>query len=158
MKTFSLLAICFLLLSSCNGYQFLDISKFNIVDTALKNNEEIKLLYSGRGPDNNKDLEYYIQIIAVSQKTGDTVNILTPVDNGFSMDDKDKVFNYFDQNNIASKLILMDSEKLTDINNVNEASKTAPKKIMKVARDPKFDRIANNNYPTVIGSIGTTSK
>jgi hypothetical protein len=158
MKTFSLLAICFLLLSSCNGYQFLDISKFNIVDTALKNNEEIKLLYSGRGPDNNKDLEYYIQIIAVSQKTGDTVNILTPVDNGFSMDDKDKVFNYFDQNNIASKLILMDSEKLTDMNNVNEASKAAPKKIMKVARDPKFDRIANNNYPTVIGSIGTTSK
>ena len=74
------------------------------------------------------------------------------------MDDKDKVFNYFDQNNIASKLTLVDPEKLKDIDNVNEASKSVPKNITKVARDPKFDNIADNNYHTVIGSVGTTSK
>lgn len=158
MRLFSILTLCSLFLTSCNdGYKFWNISKFNIVDTALKDNEEIKILYSSRGPDNNKDLEYYLQIVAVSQRTGDTVNILTPVDNGFSIDDKDKVFNFFNQNNIASKLILMDPEKLKDIDNVNEASKNVPKNITKVARDPEFDNIANNNYPTVIGSIGTTS-
>lgn len=159
MKIVSILLLLGLFLTSCNeGYKFWNISKFNIIDTALKDNEEIKLLYSSRGPDNNKALEYYIQIVAVSQRTGDTVNILTTVDNGFSMDDKDKVFNYFDQNNIATKLIQMDPEKLKDIDNVNEASKNVPKNIKKVARDPKFDKIADNKYPTVIGSIGTTSK
>lgn len=159
MRFVSVLMLCFLFLISCNnGYKFWNISKFNIVDTALKNNEEIKLLYSSGGPDDNKDLQYYIQIVAVSQRTGDTVNILTLVDNGFLMDDKDKVFNYFDQNNIASKLILIDSEKLKDIDNVNEADKTIPKNITKVARDPRFDDIADNHYPTVIGLIGTVSK
>jgi hypothetical protein len=101
--------------------------------------------------------EYYIHIIAVSQKTGDTVNILTPVNNGFSKGDEDKIFNYFDQNNLGSKLIQMDSEKLKNMDDVYEASKKAPKKIMKVVRDPKFDNIADNKYPTVIGSIGTFS-
>ena len=159
MKIVFFLTVCTLFLTSCNnGYKFWNISKFNIVDSALKDNEEIKILYSSGGPDNNKDFKYYIQIVAVSQKTGDTVNILTVVDNGFSMVDKDKVFNYFDQNNFASKVILMDPEKLTDVDNVNEISKKVPKHITKVARDPKFDDIADNNYPTVIGSIGTTSK
>ena len=159
MRTISVVILYTLFLTSCNnGYKFWNISKFNIVDTALKDNDEIKLLYSSGGPGNNKDLEYYIQIVAVSQKTGDTVNILTPVDNGFSLDDEDKIFNYVDQNNIASKLIIVDPEKLKNIDDVNEASKNVPKKITKVARDPKFDNIADNNYPTVIGSIGTTSK
>ena len=134
-----------LFLSSCNhGYKFWDISKFSIVDSALKDKEEIKLLYSSRGPDNNEDLKYYIQIVAVSQKTGDTVNILTTVNNGISMDDKNKVFNYFDQNNFVSKSIQNDTKKLKDIT--------------KVARDPKFDNIADNKFPTVIGTIGTVEK
>lgn len=159
MKILSIAAFCsFLLISCTKGYKFWDISKFNIVDTALKDNEEIKILYTSRGPGNNEDLEYYIQLVAVSQKTGDTVNILTPVDNGLTMDDQDKVFNYFDQNNPATKMILMHPENLQDIEKINEAQKAVPKKITKVARDTRFDMIADNNYPTVIGAIGTTSK
>ena len=50
MKILSVLAICSLLLFSCNNrYKFWDISKFNIVDSALKDNEEIKILYTTRG-------------------------------------------------------------------------------------------------------------
>lgn len=97
MKILSVVAIYSLLLLSCNrGYKFWDISKFNIVDSALHDNEEIKLFYTSQGPGNNKDLEYYVHIIGISQKTGDTVNILTPVNNGFTIDDLDKVYNYFD--------------------------------------------------------------
>lgn len=159
MKILSVLAICSLLLFSCNNrYKFWDISKFNIVESALKDNEEIKILYTTRGPGNNEDLEYYIHLIAVSQKTGDTVNILTPVDNGLTMDDQDKVFNYFDQNNPATKMMFMNPENLKDIEKIREAQKSVPKKITKVVRDTQFDMIADNNYPTVIGAIGTVTK
>jgi hypothetical protein len=159
MKTIYIIAFLILFFTSCNnGYKFWDISKFNIVDTALANNEEIKLIYSSRAPDNNEDLKYYIQIVAVSQKSGDTVNILTTVENGFTINDKDKVFNFFDQNNMATQLIQSDLEKIKDPENVNDINSNASKRILKVARDPKFDNIADNNYPTVIGSIGTISK
>ena len=103
-------------------------------------------------------MEYYIHLIAVSQKTGDTVNILTPVDNGLTMDDQDKVFNYFDQNNPATKMMFMNQENLKDIEKIREAQKTVPKKITKVVRDTQFDMIADNSYPTVIGAIGTVTK
>lgn len=159
MKILSFLTICSLFLISCNkGYKFWEVSKFNIVDSALKDNEEIKLLYTSRGPGNNKDLEYYVHVIAVSQKTGDTVNILTPLDNGFSMDDLDKVYNYFDQNNLMTQVVLANPENLVDADKVNNAGTNLQKKITKVARDPQFDMIADNKFPTVIGSIGTTSK
>lgn len=159
MKILSVVAIYSLLLLSCNrGYKFWDISKFNIVDSALHDNEEIKLFYTSQGPGNNKDLEYYVHIIGISQKTGDTVNILTPVNNGFTIDDLDKVYNYFDQNNLMSQVVLANPENLVDANNVNEAKRNLQKKITKVARDPQYDAIADNHYPTVIGTIGTISK
>ena len=159
MKIFSIVTICSFLLLGCNkGYQFWDISKFNIVDSALSDNEEIKLLYTSRGPGNNNDLEYYVHVIAISQKTGDTVNILTPMDNGFTLDDLDKVYNYFDQNNLISQLVLASPENLVDADKVEAAKKNLRKKITKVARDPQFDVIADNHYPTVIGTIGTKSK
>jgi len=46
MKLFCSLTVCMSLLVSCNhGYKFWDTAKFNIVDTALTDGEEIKLLY-----------------------------------------------------------------------------------------------------------------
>ena len=149
-------AIPFLLLGfiiACNnnhGYKFWDISKFNLVDTALKNNEPIKLFYSSRGPNNNDDFDYYFHIIAISLKTGDTVNILTPVEHGFTLEDKEKEFNYFDRNDIATRnLYLSRDEPQKDY---------STKKIQKVARDPNFDKIADNKFPTVIGTIGVSYK
>lgn len=156
IKSIYILGLLTFLLTSCgNRYEFWDISKFNIDNDALEDNEEIKFLYTSRGPDNNKELKYYIHLIAVSQRTGDTVNILTTADNGITMDDKDKIFNFFNQDNVASKLIQMDLDNLKDIKHIDDINKTEMKKIYKVARDPKFDDIADNNYPTIIGSIGT---
>jgi len=145
----------FLMTSCGNKYEFWEVSKFKIDNSVLEDNEEIKLLYTSRGPDNNKELKYYIHLIAVSQKTGDTVNILTTVDNGITMDDKDKIFNFFNQDNVASKLIQMDLDNLKDVKDISDINKADLKKIDKVARDPKFDNIADNNYPAIIGTIGT---
>lgn len=141
LKAICTLSVSVLLLSCNHGYKFWDVSKFNIVDTALKDNEEIKLLYCSSGPDNNKDKAYYIQVVAVSQKSGDTVNILTTLNNGFTIEDKDKVFNYFDQNNPVSKSLQGDIRE-----------------IRRVAIDTDFDHIAENKYPAVIGTIGVFSK
>jgi len=68
------------------------------------------------------------------------------------------VFNYFDQNNAASKLSQLDADKLKDVKKINELNSSDTKRIAKVARDPNFDDIADNYYPTVIGTIGTVSK
>lgn len=147
-----------LFIISCgSNYKFWEVSKFKIDNTALEDDEEIKLLYTSQGPDYNKELKYYIQLIVVSQKTGNTVNILTTADNGITMEDKDKIFNFFNQDNIISKLIQMDSDNIKDFKNVDDINKAEMKKIDKVARDPKFDYIADNNYPTIIGAIGTTT-
>jgi hypothetical protein len=133
MKLFRILTVCMLLLVSCNhGNKFWDTAKFNIVDTALTDGEEIKLLYCSRAPDNNEDKEYYIHIVAVSQKTGDTVNILTTTNNGISIEDKDKVFNYFDQNNAASKLSQLDADKLKDVKNINKLNTSDTKRLSKL--------------------------
>ena len=157
MKSIYILGLFSFLLTSCdNKYKFWGISKFSIDDNALEDNEEIKLLYSSRGPDNNKK-NYYIHLIAVSQKTGDAVNILTTAENGLTAEDKDNVFNFFNQGNIVSKLAQLDVEKLKVIKHIDDINKTESKKIDKVARDPEFDDIADNNYPTIIGSIGTFS-
>jgi len=144
---------------SCGSkYDYWEISKFKIDNTALEDNEEIKLLYTSRGPDNNKELKYYIHLIAVSQKSGDTVNILTTANNGITMDDRDKIFNFFNQINDDIKLIQMDLDNLEDTIHINDINKAEMKKIDKVARDSKFDYIADNTYPTIIGAIGIMTR
>ena len=142
IRAFFVSVLLIVLTASCKlEYKYWDISRFKFDSSVLSDNDEIKLLYTSRGPDNNKELQYYVHVIAISQRTGDTVNILTTVPNGFTMEDKDKIFNYFTQDNIVSKTLQPDLDNKV-------------KKIDKVARDPNFDNIADNNYPTVIGIIG----
>ena len=157
MKPIYFYVLLAMLLTSCGGtkYEFWDLSNFKMKDDALENNEEIKLLYSSRGPGNNEDIDYYIHLIVISQKTGDTVNVLTTANNGFKTTDKDKVFNFFDKNNAATKIMQLKSSDIKSIEDLKGLDEMKLKKIDKVARDPKFDNLANNDYPTVIGSIGT---
>ena len=150
--------ILVVLFAACSEtYEYWDISKFKISNDALTENEEIKLLYSTRSAGANKDLEYYIHLVVVSEKTGDTVNVLTIADNGFSAQDRDKIFNFFTANSVMTKIMQTGTENL-DGTNVKDLEKIELKKIDKVLRDPKFDPIADNNFPTVIGTIGTMTK
>jgi len=156
MKLLYILGLLSLLLVSCETrYRIKDISKFRMDATALADGEPIKLLYTSQAPDHNEDLSYYIHVIVVSQKTGDTVNVLTTADNGFTLRDKDNVFNFFSQDNFVTKIIQMDSEKLKDVKHIGDIDAFQLKKINKVVGDPAFDYLEDNNYPTVIGTIGT---
>lgn len=157
MKIKSALIILIFISASigCNKqHKFWDIEKFNIDEQALKDREPIKLLYTSQGPDYNKSLEYYFHIIVVSQESGDTVNILSPINNGFKKSDGNKTFIFVSKENVAFKYLQMDSEKLTELNDIEKIAQEPEKKISKVARDPEFDSIADNDYPTIIGLIG----
>lgn len=142
--------------SSCSnhGYELWKISKFNVCKDALEDNEPIKILYTTRSPDNNEGLNYYLHLIAVSQKTGDTVNVLTTANNGFSMASKDKIYNFFNQDNLITKLSQLYSDKHLDLRQLEEAKQRSLKRVNWVLRDPTFDEIADNNYPTMFGTIG----
>lgn len=155
MKQLVLLILISCSFSSCkNTPEYWEISKFNLVKGALIDGEEIRLVYTSRSPDSNKDLEYYVHFVVVSVQSGDTVNVLSPKSIAIEGVSADDVFNYFDQINIASKLLQGDFNDLKSIDDVQELTKATAKKINKVVRDPKFDNIADNTHPTVIGSIG----
>jgi len=158
-KTQILLAlVSFVILSACHEdahhYEFWNTSKFKLDSTVLHDNDEIKLIYTSGAPDDNKDLRYYIHVIAVSQKSGDTINILTPLDNGFNPGDGDKVYNFVSEDNIAYKLMQRQVAQVQEPAGQQDISHLKAKRIDRVARDPRFDKIADNNYPTVIGTIG----
>lgn len=137
---------------SCSKYDFWDVSKFKIEENVLSNNEEVKIVYSSQSPDKNTDLDYYIHLIVVSQKSKDTINVLTTYNNRFKQNDKYETFTFKNKNDIITKLLqsdLKNFEKL-DLNNINN---NQIKKISKVARDPDFDYIADNSFPSIIGFI-----
>lgn len=142
----------------CNSskLKYWDSSKFNFKPSALKDNAEIKLVYTSERPPSASELEYYIHLIAVSQETGDTINILTTADNGLTKADSSTVFVYFDENNVMTKLYEtagQDGDSPPDLN-IDSISRIKLRDIKKVIRNPEFDHIADNNFPTVIGSIG----
>jgi len=158
-----------LVMISCNSRDW-DISKFNMQSDALKEGEEVVILYASKMKDfpamlemletddfkdilerNNIDIKNktsityiddeggYIQLVAVSQKTNDTVNILT--------------FHWYDWKNYESETL-----KFQKVNYDTYIKNDNKRNMKKVARDPKFDNIADNNYPTIIGKVSQFEK
>lgn len=161
MRKIILAALAALLLAACSHYKFWDISEFHMDPKALANDEKIKLLYSSQSPDGNVDHEYFIHVIAVSQQTGDTVNIFTTIDNGFTPGDGEREFIFLSLESELSKVVHADLETIKNMKTVEEFAalpKADPRGITKIARDPDFDDIARNKYPSIIGWIGTSGK
>lgn len=107
---FGLLVIIMFSCSSNSKCEYWNLSEFNLSENALADYEEIKLLYSSRGPYYKQAFEYYLHHIVISQKSGDTVIVLTAANNGFIKADTEKVFNFFNRiilfRNSATGLIL----------------------------------------------------
>ena len=152
-----------LLMLSCSSRDW-NISKFNMKSDALKDGEEVVILYASKmnnfpnmdmlERDDVKDflegynidiktktsityIDYeggYTQLVAVSQETNDTVNILT--------------FHCYDWKNYKSETL-----NFYKVDYDVDATVDNKRELKKVARDPKFDYIADNNYPTIIGKV-----
>jgi len=145
-------------MTSCKKeYDFWSISKFNIDKTALSEGEEIKLLYTSSGTDENLEKEYYIHLVTVSLKSKDTVNILTTSKDFLNENSGKETFNYYKENSLFSKITqsVLNGEKIKHLDDLKDVDNN---KITKVARDIEYDYIADNNFPTVIGMIGKTRK
>lgn len=156
MKTLYIISLSFLLVGCIDQNNYWDISKFKFDDNALQNNEEIKIIYASQSPDSNEDLKYYLHYVVVSQRTKDTVNILSTANFTLEKSDGDKVFHFFDKNNIGSKITMLDINKLRNLSNddLKNLDNNIPKEIKYVIRNPQYDFITDNSYPTVIGSFG----
>lgn len=143
------------LLTNCNEEKntFWDITKFKIVEGALANYEELKILYASNGPEQTSEDLFYYHIIVVSVKTDDTINILSTVNNDFKESDQFKVYNFLNQNNFDSIENKFDSTEISQSSLLDNSLKIS--RICKVVRDTNFDNITDNNYPTIIGFIGT---
>lgn len=140
--------------SSSSKYDYWDISKFKMVPDALAEESDIKVIYSYRGPTGGKKKDWYNHVMVISVKTGDTINILTMV---YPKDDydKNKVYQYIGPNTIITKMSGMEPDEIAKVKDWDAVKlETRPF----VCRDKKFDRLADNNFPTVIGSIGTVTK
>ena len=155
MKILFLLSILCLTLASCEGEKatYRATQAFNLNNLALKDGETVKLLYMGSKL-NKLESNCYLQLIVISQESGDTVNILTNQNLHITKSDGDKVFNFFDENNLINRV-----EQLKEETTAQDLDKLKPaKRHDKVAIDPKFHNFSYNNWPTVIGSIGTFTK
>ncbi|TCZ66929.1 hypothetical protein [Flaviaesturariibacter aridisoli] len=152
----TLLFACLMHLCSCSsGEQFRDLSEFNMNPKALKDGEPIKLIYADQGEGNNATGHFFSHLVVVSQESGDTVNILTGINNGFKEDDGDQVYHFISPANSAYKYAFLGDAigAGTDIKDLPEPNLD----YTKVRYDPDHREIARNNYPTLVGLLGTQS-
>lgn len=150
-----------IVLSSCSkSYEFWDISKFKITETALENDEVVKVIYESGGPEGNTDMDFYYHHIVISLKTGDTVNVLSSVNNEFFKEgDKEKIYSFMTHNDEILKAIKnykIQSEKglVSEEMNLESFKDVKLNPITKVVRNPSDDHISMNPYPTIVGIIG----
>lgn len=154
-KPSSLVTLIIMLLMACGGnHVYWDIANFNMDDEALEDDEKIQLLYSTSGPDHDSNHRYYNHLIVVSQKSGDTVNVLSVANHGVSLDDMEDLYVFYNRDSRAAKFIERTLAADQGDGNAEEYDHT---KIDKVIRDPNFDHIADNDYPTIIGVIGKSA-
>lgn len=142
---------------ACNSkpdYEYWDISKFRIEPNALQNEERVNIIYASGGPDANRDFKYFFHFVAVSMESRDTVNILTTEQNLFNDADDYKIYNYFNEEDITTKLAQMNLDSIGKITHIDQFDKIKLRRPKKVARNPEFDMIGDNKFPTVIGSLG----
>lgn len=155
MKQIFFLIAFALIFSGCNHYDYKtwDIDQFQIEPSALKDKEKVKVLYTSRSPNVKVDT-VYTHLIVRSEETGDTVNILTTANTPFKSSDVDSVFTYFDEDNLIFKIAQIGAANLEPNSIIEQAEKTKPIRYKKVWRDPTFDHLAKNTFPSVFGVIG----
>ena len=149
MQKFLVLFILGISLIGCGKTnKYWEAEKFSLTPGALENNAEVTLIYHCREPYVADELFYRYSLV-ISKNTNDTINVLTFPDPVLPEITKgDGTLTYNDQPILLELL----GENGNDIYGL-DTPKPTWLKLLKVARDPKFDHIADNSFPTVIGSL-----
>lgn len=174
MKLRSLAGVLWVMLSfsSCSEkYEFWDISHFKVVPEALADSQTVYMVYCSRGPDLPEKLDgqigvvesvdgsfplfkptdYYVHYVVVHADTKDTLNILTPEGIEITQYSKTSPFMYTADTDLSKKAMYnLKSIKAEDGFKLSELE--VPE-FNRVARDPDFDHVADNDFPTVIGFV-----
>ena len=145
-----LLSILFaiLVLHACvPDIAYRDLSEFQINPSALDNLEAIELLYASATPTEEEHLTYFIHAVGISKTTGDTINVLSTFNRGAGGGSSKNEFKYLSLESEEGKAYFtkMYGDTPYDFSSIL--------KINRVTYDKRFDYIAKNNYPTVIGYL-----
>lgn len=146
MKKLTLLTIVLFTALSCNeDYEFWSRRNFNIQPDFISNGTGVKMLFSGGSPEETFNSDFYLHLIGVVDKTGDTINILTFDNSNLNALETHKTYYYYDAEVFMDKFNIEPIHKKPLIEGLNTRQKIAkPKSSVQVIR---------NNYPTVIGYI-----
>jgi hypothetical protein len=160
---YSLFLLVVGLLISCQNLEYCDLDAFSIEENALKEGEEFKVIYSLTLAQNDNTENAFNHYIVISQESGDTVNLLS---SGASpVRDRDEVFSFSSKYNNLLDLTLESHMQNFDldsalgnrkIDEIEADRKIDPSK--KVLRDSKFDSVAKNSHPTIIGHLTKVTK
>ncbi len=144
---------CSSLQAAPTNYEFWNLSKFNIETNALGNLEPIRLLYGSGGPEDSHFQEFYYHFLAVTQNSQDTFNILTPVSLGRSSVDSTTVYFFISEGNPVTNYLYLSPEEMMASEGI-DLDLPRPERRDLISRNPGYDHIADNDFPTVIGGFG----
>ncbi len=156
IKLFIIGLLAFGLLYSCNSGQkdldkfMVDISKFNINDTILKDGDYVEILGSSGNLTREHEIDFYNLIVVRSEDTGDTVNVL--VTNFYQSDLNNPRTRFISNSSISGKL-LENVENFNELDGVNIKDITA-KKYQKVFYDSEYIQVDVRKYPSITGNLG----
>lgn len=144
---------CLSMQASPGEYQFWNLSQFNIDTNALGELEPIRLLYGSDGPKDSHFQEYYYHYLAVTQNFQDTINILAPASLDRSGVDSTTVYFFISEGNPVTNYLYLSPEEMMAIEGI-DLDLPRPERRALIARNPSYDHIADNDFPTVIGGFG----
>jgi len=130
--------------------EYISIDNFKIDNSILDNKDQVNLIYSSETPSNTAPLTYFIHLVAVQDKTGDTINILTTFNRGGGNGEHKNEFTFYSFDSEEGKNYF---EKMYNSNEESTHKMSELDEINRVVYDKRFDFIAKNNYPTIKGFI-----
>lgn len=151
MKKIALYIIAFVFFQACTQsnkptYVSIPFNTFNVQNESLENKQLVQVISFSGMPDDNPNMDYYIHMIVVCKATNDTFNLLSVGTFEFQ-DNPNNEKHFIAQNSMEYGLFMDPLYKAKGI--------SQPAKIDKVIVDKEFENNTKNNYPTVIGALGT---
>lgn len=128
------------------------VSEFKIDDEVLKDGEYVEILGASGNLTSDHKHDFYNLIVVRSEKTGDTINVLST---SFFMLDENNSRTQFISNKSKIGKLFENGTELKD-GETFDASKLKSKKFNRVLFDTEFIQVKVKNYPTVIGLVGGT--
>ena len=127
-----------------------EVSEFNINDTILKDMDYVRILGSSGNLTREHEIDFYTLIVVKSEKTGDTINILTT--NFYEADLNNSRTRFISNSSTIGKL-LEDAKNFDQFDGTNINDMKA-KSYNKVFYDTEYIQVDVRKYPAITGNLG----